>query len=132
MNWIDYLREGFRSLMLHRLRSLLSTLGVLFGVVAVVAMLSIGEGAKQETLEQIEQLGMNNVIIRQTEMSEDQHIKAREKKSHGLTLEDANALGRSVKDVDLVAPVKVIEASITGAQNEVSPRCLPSHEHTGL
>lgn len=124
MNWVDYLRKGFRSLMLHRLRSLLSTLGVLFGVVAVVAMLSIGEGAKQETLEQIEQLGMNNVIIRQTEMSEDQHIKAREKRSYGLTLEDAKTLGQSVKDVDMIAPVKVIEASITGTQNEISPEVL--------
>ncbi len=124
MNWVDYLRKGFRSLMLHRLRSLLSTLGVLFGVVAVVAMLSIGEGAKQETLEQIEQLGMNNVIIRQIEMSEEQHIKAREKRSRGLTLDDARALEKGVKDVDIQAPVKVIEASITGTQSEISPEVL--------
>lgn len=124
MNWIEYLRKGYRSLMLHRLRSLLSTLGVLFGVVAVVAMLSIGEGAKQETLEQIEQLGMNNVIIRQIEMSEEQHIKAREKRSRGLTLEDAKSLEKGVKDVDLQAPVKVIEASVTGTQIEISPEVL--------
>lgn len=124
MNLQEYLHKGYRSLMLHRLRSLLSTLGVLFGVVAVVAMLSIGEGAKQETLEQIEQLGMNSVIIRQIEMSEDAHIKAREKKSRGLTLEDAYALAKGVPDVQLQAPVKVVEAMITGTQSEVSPEVL--------
>lgn len=58
------IKKTFRSLLIHRLRTFLSTLGILFGVAAVIAMLSIGEGAKQETLEQIAQLGMKNILIR--------------------------------------------------------------------
>jgi len=48
----------------HKLRTLLTMLGVIFGVGAVIAMLSIGQGAKQEALEQISILGINNVIIK--------------------------------------------------------------------
>lgn len=124
MNIWSYLAKGFRTLMMHRLRTLLSTLGVLFGVVAVVAMLSIGEGAKQETLEQIEQLGMNSIIIRQVDLTEEQQIVAREKRSQGLTVKDGEAIARAFKGVKKVAPVKVVEAMITGSKSEVVPEVL--------
>lgn len=122
--FIEEIRKSYRSLLLYRLRALLSTLGVLFGVVAVVAMLSIGEGAKQETLEQIEQLGMTNLIIRQNTLSEDQHLQAREKRSKGLTLDDAYALANGVPHVSQFAPIKVIEASLTGTIKEIAPEIL--------
>lgn len=118
------IRKSFRSLMIHRLRTLLSTLGVLFGVVAVVAMLSIGEGAKQETLEQIEQLGVNSIIIRQNLLTEEQHRQAREKKSRGLTLEDVSSLEFGLPLSRLHAPLKVIEASLTGTLKEIAPEIL--------
>jgi putative ABC transport system permease protein len=121
---LSEIRKGFRNLLLHRLRSLLSTLGVLFGVAAVIAMLSIGEGAKKETLEQIEQLGMNSIIIRQLEASEQQHIKAREKRSSGLTYADAEKLKAGVPDAQAVAPAKVIEASTMSSLNEIYPEIL--------
>lgn len=121
---LEEVKKSFRSLMIHRLRALLSTLGVLFGVVSVVAMLSIGEGAKQETLEQIEQLGMNNLIIRQNALSEEQHAQAREKKSRGLTLEDVNMLNNGMFDLRYLAPLKVIEASLFGTARELSPEIL--------
>ena len=120
----DEIKKTIRSLMIHRLRALLSTLGVLFGVVAVVAMLSIGEGAKQETLEQIEQLGMNNLIIRQNTLTEDQHLQAREKRSKGLTLDDAISLQNNIPLVRFQAPIKVIEASLTSAVKEMAPEIL--------
>ena len=72
MSLTQNIQQGMRSLALHEMRTLLSTLGILFGVVAVVTMLSIGEGAKQETLAQIEQLGMNTITIRQNKMGEEQ------------------------------------------------------------
>ncbi len=58
------LRLGVRSLKLHKLRSSLSILGVVFGVGAVVAMSSVGEGARRETLAQIEALGIDTVTVR--------------------------------------------------------------------
>jgi putative ABC transport system permease protein len=56
-------RLAWKSLWLHRLRSLLTTLGVLFGVAAVVAMLAIGEGASQEAQAQIRRLGSRNLLL---------------------------------------------------------------------
>ena len=55
---------GVKSLLLHKLRSGLTTLGMLFGVSSVVAMLAIGEGASKEAQEQIKRLGSNNIILR--------------------------------------------------------------------
>ena len=118
------IQQGFRSLALHRLRTLLSTLGILFGVVAVVTMLSIGEGAKQETLSQIEQLGMNTITIRQNEMAEEQLIKAREQHSHGLTVSDATALKQNVPFIQFQAALKVIETTINTAFASLSPEIL--------
>lgn len=124
MNPLRYLLKTFRSLMLHRLRTLLSTLGVLFGVVAVIAMLSIGEGAKQETLEQIEQLGMNTIIVKQIDLTEEQQQVAHEKRSRGLTVADGAAIAHTVADVHRYAPLKVIEAMVTGTPAEVVPEVL--------
>ena len=54
---------GIENLLLHKLRSFLTMLGVVFGVGSVVAMLSVGEGASKEALEQIKKLGSDNIII---------------------------------------------------------------------
>jgi putative ABC transport system permease protein len=124
MSWQEEIKRCLRSLLIHRLRTLLSTLGVLFGVVAVIAMLSIGEGAKQETLEQIEQLGVNSIIIRQSNLSEEQHRQAREKRSQGLTQADANALEKGIPTITILAPLKAIEASLTGTLKEMAPEIL--------
>lgn len=124
MNWQQEIRKSFRSLMAHRLRTLLSTLGVLFGVVAVIAMLSIGEGAKQETLEQIAQLGVNSIIIKQSPLSEEQHRSALERRSYGLTEKDVKALGYGLSSIVLQAPLKLVEASLNGTLKEISPEIL--------
>ena len=62
--WLKTLKLGIRNLLLHKLRSLLTMLGVILGVGSVIAMLAIGEGSKRAALEQIRQLGATNVIIR--------------------------------------------------------------------
>jgi putative ABC transport system permease protein len=120
----ENMQQGMRSLALHRLRTILSTLGILFGVVAVVAMLSIGEGAKQETLAQIEQLGMNTITIRQNEMAEEQLMKAREQRSRGLTEADAVALQQGVPSIQYIAGLKVIETTISTKLASLAPEIL--------
>lgn len=119
-----YLQRSVRSLLLHRLRSLLSTLGILFGVTAVVAMLSIGEGAKRETLEQIEQLGINTIIIRQNALSDSQKQQALENLSRGLSEEDAFLLKKGMPSVLVDAPIKVIKANIPGASQTMAPEIM--------
>lgn len=110
--------------MLHRLRSLLSTLGILFGVAAVVSMLSIGEGAKKETMDQIEQLGINTLMIRQNALSEAQSQKARENRSQGLSEKDAVLITKFIPSIEFYAPIKVIKASIPGALQMMTPEIM--------
>ncbi len=124
-------KKSFRSLLIHRLRTFLSTLGILFGVVAVIAMLSIGEGAKRETLEQIEQLGINNIIIRQHVNSEEQRSQALKQRSKGLTWRDVEALQYNLPYLLSSAPIKVIEASLTSSPVQLSPEILALTRHYG-
>jgi putative ABC transport system permease protein len=87
----------------HKLRSALTMLGIVFGVGAVIAMLSIGAGAEQQALETIARLGLHNVVVRAKELKEDeaQEIRA---KSLGVSLRDSEAIADAVPGVELVAP----------------------------
>jgi putative ABC transport system permease protein len=93
------LRLGVRSLFLHKLRSSLSILGVVFGVSAVVAMSSVGEGARRESLQQIGALGIDSITVRARAGEAGAPVS-------GLRLHDAEALARVVPDVRGVAPVR--------------------------
>jgi putative ABC transport system permease protein len=64
MNLLRVIHLGIKSLMLHKMRSLLTMLGIIFGVCSVIAMLAIGEGASHEAQEAIRALGSRNIIIR--------------------------------------------------------------------
>src|SRR5688572_381205 len=61
---------GLKNLHLHKLRSLLTALGIIFGVAAVIIMVAIGEGTKQAAIEQMEQLGANNILVRSVKPAE--------------------------------------------------------------
>jgi len=87
---------------MHRLRSLLSVVGVTLGVVAVVAMLSIAEGARQEAIEQIAQLGADNLIVRP---SARESAQGDENEAAFLSTEDAEAILRGVPGVRRTAPL---------------------------
>ena len=60
---LETIRLGLNSLKLHKLRSLLTSLGIIFGVAAVICMLSISEGASADELRMIELLGTKNIIV---------------------------------------------------------------------
>ena len=68
---------GLKNLRLHKLRSLLTALGIIFGVAAVIIMVAIGEGTKQAALEQIRQLGATNILLRSTEPPESNDASSR-------------------------------------------------------
>jgi putative ABC transport system permease protein len=99
------LRLGVRSLKLHKLRSSLSILGVVFGVAAVVAMSSVGEGARRETLAQIAALGVDTVTIRP------RPAPAGEPPPSGLPARAVESLRQVVPGLRAVAPVRVAELS---------------------
>src|SRR5213596_1799247 len=68
------MRLGIKSLWLHKQRSLLTVLGIVFGVCSVIAMLAIGEGASFEAQEQIKNLGSQNIILRSVKPPEEQKV----------------------------------------------------------
>src|SRR5207249_6267927 len=97
--FIPDLRLGLDNLLLHKLRSLLTMLGMIFGVAAVVSMLSIGAGARQKVMAMIEQMGVHNLIVEAKETTEWQaHQKVR-KISQGLTFQDYRVIRDDVADV---------------------------------
>jgi putative ABC transport system permease protein len=101
---------GIENLLLHKLRSFLTMLGVVFGVGSVVAMLSVGEGASKEALSQIRRLGSNNIIISSIKPAEEQAMNTMRASlsAYGLTFEDHRRLSESLKEVKQTAPAKII------------------------
>jgi len=102
----------------NKLRSLLTGLGIIFGVAAVIAMLAIGSGAQQELLEQIKLVGVNNIVIKpvieQSEEKIDEQVGKKEKKkfSPGLTIRDVNSIRQVVPGVSSFSPEILIETSV--------------------
>ena len=94
MDYRRVLQISLDSLAAHKLRTLLTMLGVIIGVAAVVAMLSIGEGAEQEVMEQISILGVNNVIINARVPEESPGSAQAYQRSPGLSLADAENLAQ--------------------------------------
>lgn len=100
----------------NRVRSILTALGIIFGVAAVIAMLAIGNGAQQEIIEQIKLVGVNNIVVspvvEQTEEKVQDAFEGGEKKqkfSPGLTMRDVEAIKKVVPGVATVSPEIVID-----------------------
>ena len=113
MLFVKHIREvklGVKNLMLHKLRSFLTMLGVVFGVGSVIAMLAVGEGASKEALDRIRKLGSLNIIISSVKSIEEQTTtNVRSMMSvYGLLYEDESRIIESFPDVKQTVPVKEI------------------------
>jgi putative ABC transport system permease protein len=97
---------GLQSLFVHKLRSLLTMLGMIFGVGAVVAMLSITAGAQKEMMSYIDLLGVNNIIIEAKEAVDRNELQSRRLISPGLTFRDYRAIMENVQGIDSATPRK--------------------------
>jgi len=104
--YLPELSMGLSSLLVHKLRSLLTMLGMIFGVGAVVAMLSITAGAQKEMLSYIDLLGVNNIIIEAKEAVDRNELQARRQISPGLTFRDARAIRENVQGIEEMTPRK--------------------------
>jgi len=102
----------------NKLRSLLTGLGIIFGVAAVIAMLAIGNGAQQELLEQIKLVGVNNIVIKPIVEQKEEKIeegdgkKEKKKFSPGLTVRDVRSIATSVPGVSRFSPEILIETTV--------------------
>ncbi|WP_372775799.1 ABC transporter permease [Mangrovibacterium sp.] len=103
---------AIESIITNKVKSLLTALGIIFGVAAVISMMAIGNGAEQEILEQIKMVGVNNIVVTPSELtvsdnnSGNSEDKTSTKKfSKGLSLLDVDAIRAIIPSVDKVCPV---------------------------
>jgi putative ABC transport system permease protein len=109
-------RIALEAIKANKFRSLLTALGIIFGVAAVIAMLAIGSGAKQEILEQIKLVGVNNIVITPINEQKEEKVEAEEKEekkkfSPGLNLLDVKSIDKVVPGVIAVSPEIIIETN---------------------
>jgi putative ABC transport system permease protein len=119
--WLPDLRLGLQNLLLHRLRSMLTMLGMIFGVAAVVSMLSIGAGARQKVMALIEQMGVHNLIVEAKETTEWQAHQKIRKLSPGLTLQDYRVIRDDLSDIVDGTPRKRMTPTTTLPKSQQDP-----------
>jgi putative ABC transport system permease protein len=114
------LRLGVKSLMLHKLRSALTMLGIIFGVCSVISMLAIGEGASYEAQEAIKKLGSANIILRSVKPPDDVRQAGMGRGSaldYGLTYLDGARIQTTIPGVSRVLPVRIIRENVRFGKN---------------
>ena len=122
---LETIRLGLNNLRLHILRSILTALGIILGVAAVITMVAVGEGSKREALLQIERLGARNIIIRSTKPPDAAQAGSGQQRSmvlrYGLSREDLDVLQSQFPDAAAVVPVKEVGSEILrGSLRKVS------------
>jgi len=109
--FLSIVRLGLVGLMLHRLRSVLTSLGIILGVAAVIVMVAIAEGTKQSTLRQIQALGATNVIVRSVRPPESSTVTSQQRSmvvSFGILRTDLARIEHFVRDAVSVVPIKSV------------------------
>jgi putative ABC transport system permease protein len=100
------LAQAGQNLLAQKTRSILTALGIIFGVGAVIAMLAIGAGARAESLHFIEQLGVRNLLVESRPAASDQELSQRRRSSPGLTERDVRILEANVDSLETLSPRK--------------------------
>jgi putative ABC transport system permease protein len=103
----------------HKFRSFLTMLGIIFGVASVIAMLSIGEGAKREAIAKYQDLGVNNIIVREKKLTDEELEEVRAKFSQGLSIQDANVIKEIIPCVERIASQAEITTDVKFADKSV-------------
>ena len=116
-------RVAIRELAGNQLRTALTTLGIVFGVAAVIAMVSIAEGARHEAMAQIRAMGASTLRIRAKELRGRELARARGAGVMGLTLEDADAIAK-VLGVEAAAPLLVPQAPVSAGDRSADLRVV--------
>ena len=109
MNFSQGFKIGLIEIRSNKLRSFLTTLGVVFGVAAVIASVAIGEGAQKQALEQIEMMGTNNIRVRQLELEGQLLAQTKQKNPKGLSGTDIDAIRKNCPYIETVCPVLFIK-----------------------
>lgn len=114
-------RLGFRSLWVHKLRSALTVLGLVFGVSSVIAMLAVGEGASHEAQEQIRQQGSHNIILKSVKPPDDEKGSSGQTYmvEYGITEKDLQRIKKTIPTVEILVPGRVIRKKVWNVGHRV-------------
>ncbi|HZW34421.1 MAG TPA: ABC transporter permease [Isosphaeraceae bacterium] len=127
------LKLGMKSLLLHKLRSGLTVLGIVFGVAAVISMLSIAEGSSREAQEKIRALGATNIIVRSVKPSDEvQQTAGRPARvlNYGLKYADYDRMVETIPTIRKVLPIREIRKQIRRGPYAIDGRVVGStHEY---
>ncbi len=125
--FVETFALGLKNIHLHKLRSLLTTLGIIFGVSAVIIMVAIGEGTKQAALEQLRQLGARNILIRSIPPPESNDASGRSQRilDYGLKRVDRKRI-ETLPAIAVLVPMRNTEQRVT-----FGDRRLPSASAIG-
>lgn len=118
------IRTAFHSLRLHKLRSILSIVGVVCGVSTVLAILAIGAGAEAETMRRIGRLGLANIYLRADNLSDEQLSRARRFHSRGLQASDLERLQTTGLPIRRTAAIREQRADPVGFPDGLAPRVV--------
>jgi len=139
LQFVSTMRLGVKSLMLHKLRSALTMLGIIFGVCSVISMLAIGEGASYEAQEAIKKLGSQNIILRSVKPPDEAALSGLGRNmamEYGLTYDDGARVQKTIPGVVRVLPVRIIREDVNFSRNSIPCQVIatwPSYtEITGV
>jgi putative ABC transport system permease protein len=129
LSYIRTVQLGIKSLMLHKMRSALTMLGIIFGVCSVIAMLAIGEGASYEAQQAIKKLGSNNIIVRGVKPADDNRSSSGKSYAveYGITYNDAARVQSTIPGVKRVLPMRIIRESIRFNQSSIPGQVVGTH-----
>ena len=118
------IRLGIKSIYSHGLRSLLTVMGMVFGVSSVIAMLAVGEGASHEAQEQLRQLGSSNIILKSVKPADAEASNSRGMRlaalDYGLKHQDIEVIRNSIPGVIGVVPARIIRENVWNLSRKVS------------
>ncbi len=114
---LEIIRLGLSNLRLHKIRAFLTTLGIILGVAAVITMVSLGEGAKQDALSKIERLGAKNIILRSQKPADQQTQSSGQQRQSwisrfGVTRDDFDVVRSNFTDAEYIVPLKEVGSQI--------------------
>ena len=123
---------GTKSLLLHKLRSVLTMLGIIFGVCSVIAMLAIGEGASKKAQDEIKKMGSANIIVRAVKPPEDTKMASSSSGrgsvvEYGLTYKDASRIQATIPGIRHVLPERHIRENVRFYRNEVAGQVVGTY-----
>jgi putative ABC transport system permease protein len=101
------LQVGLKSILVHRLRSVLTILGIVLGVASVIVMLAVGEAARFEAIQQIKDLGATNIIVRSVKpIEDDKQAKGQDQMQYGLLYRDLERIEATIPTIVSVTPLR--------------------------